>query len=522
MGVEIGCRIPSSCLSSKGTEGEEDAAPIDSINYPLIYTFLILVIDSSIYQIKRRLTRGEISVSIEKKEFSMTRIVLMLLAFTQLVGVEITPFVKNIQVNGKDAKVWGLKQPDGTLGLRAKKGEAFDVVLKNTMDVPTSIHWHGLILPNPQDGVAFITQLPLYPGQAYHYHFPLVQSGTYWMHSHYGLQEQNMLSAPLIISRPDEEKMQEVIMFLADFSFTPAAEIYQKLRSSKTMGAMKMNTPDLVEVDYDAFLSNYATLDHPEIVSVEPGKKVRLRIINGGSATNFFLSLGSLEGEAIAVDGSPIQPLKGNQFELAVAQRIDIVVTIPENGGAFPILAQGEGTDKQTGLILATATVPLPKFSPKASKKAGGLTNAQEGMLRALHPLASKPVDKSLTLELGGNMADYVWTMNGQAWPEVTPLIVEKGNRIEIIFKNVTSMSHPMHLHGHVFQVTAIDGKPFQGAIRDTVLVMPNSSVTIQFDADNPGVWPLHCHILYHLEAGMLTVVRYKDFIQSFVKVENE
>jgi FtsP/CotA-like multicopper oxidase with cupredoxin domain len=92
--------------------------------------------------------------------------------------------------------------------------------------------------------------------------------------------------------------------------------------------------------------------------------------------------------------------------------------------------------------------------------------------------------------------------------------VVEKGQRVEIVFKNVTTMSHPMHLHGHVFQVTAIDGQPIDGAVRDTVLVMPNSSLTIQFDADNPGVWPLHCHLLYHLEAGMFTVVRYKDFIQ--------
>jgi FtsP/CotA-like multicopper oxidase with cupredoxin domain len=108
-----------------------------------------------------------------------------------------------------------------------------------------------------------------------------------------------------------------------------------------------------------------------------------------------------------------------------------------------------------------------------------------------------------------------VWTINGQAWPESTPLVVERGQRVEILFKNTTSMSHPMHLHGHVFQVKSINGQKFEGAIRDTVLVTPNSTLTIQFDANNPGVWPLHCHILYHLEAGMFTVVRYANFQQS-------
>lgn len=111
-------------------------------------------------------------------------------------------------------------------------------------------------------------------------------------------------------------------------------------------------------------------------------------------------------------------------------------------------------------------------------------------------------------------MARYVWTLNGQAWPEVTPIIIEKGQRVSLTFVNETTMSHPMHLHGHVFEVTNIDGQSFQGAVRDTVLVSPGSELTIEFDANNPGVWPLHCHLLYHMEAGMFTVVRYKGFVQ--------
>lgn len=468
-----------------------------------------------VQQLKQVLVQNKVTCLMRKCRNLAVATCLLFCLELSAVATDLRVADKKITVNGKEATVLSISQPNGTLGIRLKKGELFDVILQNPMHVPTSIHWHGLILPNNQDGVAFVTQFPIYPKQSYHYQFPLVQSGTYWMHSHYGLQEQRLSSAPLIIEDPEDEKLadQEAIMFLVDFSFKHPSEIFQKLRCNKK--EMKIKSQDLVEVDYDAFLVNYKTLSNPDIVKVQPGKKVRLRVINGSSATNFFINLGNLGGEVIAVDGNRIKSVQGSQFELAVAQRIDIVVTIPQEGGIFPILAKGEGTNKQTGLILTTKeTTSFLNISEKTVDKAGAFTNAQERQFHALTPLPKKPIDNRLTMELGGDMANYVWTLNGQVWPEVTPLIVEKGQRVEITFKNVSSMSHPMHLHGHVFQVTAIDGKPVDGALRDTILVMPNSTISIQFDADNPGVWPLHCHILYHLEAGMFSVIRYKDFIQ--------
>lgn len=435
-------------------------------------------------------------------------------------SIELTATNKNIVVNGKEVDVLALTQPDGAFGLRLKKGDQFDVLLKNALEVPTSIHWHGLILPNPEDGVAFVTQFAVYPGTSYPYKFPLVQSGTFWMHSHVGLQEQRLLSAPLIIEEPDDKKIadQEVVIFLTDFSFKSPSEIFQMLRCNPMKGKMMSHEKmgqDLVDVDYDAFLTNYKTLENPDVVRVNPGSKVRLRIIDGSSSTNFFIHLGELKGELIAVDGNRVKPLQDSTFEVAVAQRLDIVVTIPQKGSVFPILAQGEGTDMQTGLILATGDkADIPGPSQKTTLKAGAFTNAQELKLRALQPLEKKSVDNRITLVLGGDMSEYTWTLNGQMWPEVTPVEVEKGQRVEIVFKNETTMSHPMHLHGHVFQVTAVNGQPIEGAVRDTVLVMPQQTVTIQFDADNPGVWPLHCHLLYHMEAGMFTVMRYKGYKQ--------
>ncbi len=444
-----------------------------------------------------------------------------------LEAVELQIKEKTIHVNGKEAKVLTVAQPDGTWGLKAKKGEQFDVTLRNNIPVSSSVHWHGVLLPNDQDGVAFVTQFPIYPGQSYRYKFPIKQSGTFWMHSHVGLQEQSQLSAPLIFIGPEDSEIasQEVVMLLGDFSFKDPSEIFLKLRTENAHGGMKMgemSKPDIVEVKYDALLTNDHTLDNPEIIEVAPGSTVRLRIIDGASATNFFIDLGNLEGQAIAVDGNRINPLTGKTFELAVAQRIDILVSIPKEGGVFPILAQGESIDLRTGIILATKGVAVPKMSSKADKKAGGLTNKQESELRALYPLARKNVDQKVEIVLGGNMANYIWTLNGQSWPEVTPVVVTEGQRVEMAFRNDTTMSHPMHLHGHVFEVVEIDGKRLECAVRDTVLVMPNQTVVVQFDADNPGVWPLHCHILYHLEAGMMTVVRYKDSIQPLTQIKKE
>lgn len=425
---------------------------------------------------------------------------------------------KKILIQGKEASVFTITQSDGTFGLYVNKGQPFYVRLENHLQVPTSVHWHGLMLPNNQDGVAFITQFPIYPGLAYTYKFPLIQEGSYWMHSHVNLQEQKLLSAPLILYGPEDVTIadQEAVVLLTDFTFKSPMTIFQDLKCNQKqkMSSNKMVMQDIVEVDYDAFLANYHTIDNPQIIEVTPGSRVRLRMINGSSATNFFLHLGALEGEAIAVDGNRIQSLRGTEFELSIAQRLDILVTIPPQGGAFPVLAQGEGSNLQTGIILITKGSKAPSISPRTAQKAGVLTNAQESKLHATTPLPERSIDRKLTVELGGNMQEYIWTLNGQSWPEVTPLVVEKGQRVEITFVNTSTMSHPMHLHGHVFQVTAINEKPINGAMRDTVLVMPKSSLSIQFDANNPGVWPLHCHVLYHLEAGMLTVLRYKNFIQ--------
>ncbi|HUX79842.1 MAG TPA: multicopper oxidase domain-containing protein, partial [Alphaproteobacteria bacterium] len=282
----------------------------------------------------------------------------------------------------------------------------------------------------------------------------------------------------------------------------------------KSGAPMKMPAArDLGDVKYDAYLTNYRTLKDPEIIRVRPGQSVRLRIINGAAATNFFVSTGKLKGEVIATDGQPVAPLPGTEFQLAAAQRLDVIIQIPEGEGAYPILAQGEGRKMQTGLILATQNVPIPTLSEETPRTAGALSYAQEQQYKALDPLQIRKPNQTLIVNLEGNMAKYIWMINNQMWPNVTPLEITPRKRVEIIFNNVTEMAHPMHFHGHTFEVTEIDGKPLNdGPMRDTVLVLPHSTVKIQFDSSNSGNWLLHCHLAYHQEAGMMTYANYKGF----------
>lgn len=445
-----------------------------------------------------------------------------------------------ITIHHKSSQVFDIIDDHGHRGYEGEKGQDFDVILKNRTPVPITIHWHGLILPNDQDGVAFVTQLPIPPGKSQHYHFPLLQSGTYWMHSHYKLYEQELQAAPLIIHDANDpyQQYKSITILLQDFSFTNPEKIFAGLKSSPmkmphASGAgstMKMPV-DLNDVNYDAFLANRKTLDDPDIIAVTPNETVRLRIINASAASNYWIHTDPLIGQLIAVDGQLIQPIKDSSFQIAIAQRLDILLTIPghqqtakqhnnnNTEQTYPVLAQVEGTRKQSGVLLVTsqthANSSVQKFNFLAANNSPPMNDEQE---LKLHPLQSikekpKPITKVLHYSLEGNMQQYIWTINNQAWPHVTPLIINKGDQVAMVFNNQTSMSHPMHLHGHIFQVTEINGKPIQnGPWHDTILVLPHTTKTIVFTANNPGIWPMHCHVLYHQEAGMMTTTNYKDY----------
>jgi FtsP/CotA-like multicopper oxidase with cupredoxin domain len=433
-----------------------------------------------------------------------------------------------IEVNGKPASVFGIRQADGAYGLVTDVGKSFRVRVENDIDQPSLVHWHGLAPPWRQDGVPGISGPPIPPGGSAEYDFPLRFGGTFWMHSHQGLQEQLLMAAPLIINdQRDRSDQQEVVVMLADFSFTPPEQIFENLKSApmagmtSSAGAAKGSmskmgkangaaAPDLNDVKYDAFLANDRTLADPERIKVEPGERVLLRIINSSSMSAYHIGLGELDGELIAVDGFEVEPVAGRRFPIAVAQRLDIRVSIPPGSGAYPVLAVLEGERSQTGIVLVAGNGTVARIPDLAGASSPALTLDLESRLRAAQPLAPRAVDRVHILDLTGEMAGYVWSINNVVWNrDVPPLPVAKGERVQLVFVNRTPMPHPMHLHGHEFQVVEIDDVRFAGAVRDTVLVPPGRRVAVAFDALNPGLWALHCHLLYHLQAGMFTTLLY-------------
>jgi FtsP/CotA-like multicopper oxidase with cupredoxin domain len=433
---------------------------------------------------------------------------------------------RTIEVNGKSASVLGIRQPDGTSGIITEVGKPFRVRVENNIDQPSLIHWHGLTPPWQQDGVPGISGPPIPPGGSADYDFPLRFGGTFWMHSHQGLQEQSLMLAPLIIHDDrDRAGEQEVVLMLNDFSFTPPEEIFAGLKKGGNMPKMAgpatsmapmtraaevTAAPDLNDVKYDAFLANDRTLADPEVVKVETGGQVLLRVINGSSMSNYHLELGQLKGELIAVDGFRTAPVMASRFPIAVAQRLDIRLALPREPAAHPVLAVLEGARRQTGIVLAAGGAAIPRIAETTGTQSPALTLDLEHGLRAAEPLKLRKADRVHTLYLTGDMARYIWSINNIAWnKDVPPLPIARDERVELVMINQTRMPHPMHLHGHEFQVLEIDGKRFSGAVRDTVLVTPGRRVVAAFDANNPGLWAFHCHLLYHLDAGMFTTFRY-------------
>lgn len=468
----------------------------------------------------------------------------------------LTAMTRVLEVKGKPATVLGIEQAGGLSGLFLDPGQRFNVQLVNKLKEETIVHWHGQTPPVAQDGVAMTgEEKTIQPGATKTYDYaPRV--GTHWMHSHQGMQEMQLLAGPLIVRSAEDVKQdaQEVTLMLHDFTFKSPEEVMKTVTggSMVSMGSgsggaaapapatppamagmpgmsgmsgmsggsgkpaagqlpMQMgggSQPDLNDFDFDAYLANDRTLDDPMVVRMERRGRVRLRIINGASSTVFWIDLGAVEGTVIAVDGAPVRPVRGRRFPIAMAQRLDIMLDVAP-GTVVPVLAQREGDRVRTGLILAAPGANVAKIAELAAKPSEAMGLSLESQLRALTPLAPRRADRELQVVLGGGMSPYKWSINGRGWEDRQPLQISKGQRVVFNIVNQTPMGHPMHLHGHVFQVIELNGKALSGAERDTLQVPGKSSAMIAFDADNPGRWVFHCHNLLHMETGMITEVVY-------------
>jgi FtsP/CotA-like multicopper oxidase with cupredoxin domain len=452
---------------------------------------------------------------------------------------------RTLDIGGRAVNVKGILNDQGATRLILNPDEAFQLDLVNELDTPTILHWHGQIPPNAQDGVPDMPQPVLAAGERRSFDFAATP-GTHWMHSHIPVQEMELLAAPLIVRRPEDlgADRQEVVILLHDLSFRPAEEVLAEITGgmggmAHDMGAMghdtagtdmggmdmgsmdhdmsgmdgamiegmSMGAMDLNDFNFDAYLANDRTLDDPEVVAVEKGGRVLLRIINGSAATVFWIDTGRLQGRAVATDGNPIQPVAGSRFGLAMGQRLDIELDLPAEGGAFPVFALREGAVERTGIVLATKGAAVERIAgvSEAAHPAFSGDLTQEAQFTALMPLADRPVDRSDTLMLAGSMMPYIWTIDGQSWGTHRAVEVRSGERVTLTFHNMSMMAHPMHLHGHHFQVVALNGRALSGARRDTVHVPPMSMVTVALDAGEAARWMLHCHHMPHLATGMMT-----------------
>ncbi|MFF3093982.1 multicopper oxidase family protein [Streptomyces cyaneofuscatus] len=425
--------------------------------------------------------------------------------------------------------------------VRVTAGETLDLTLANHLPQPTSMHWHGLALRNDMDGVPGLTQRAIAPGSDFRYRFAVPHPGTYWFHPHSGVQQDRGLYAPLIVEDPKEPLAydKEWVVVLDDWvdgvdGSTPDAVLKELsggmgggmdhgAHSMSGAGASEAEDPDggspsrmmmgarsevlagdAGDVAYPYYLVNGRVAGDPEVFRARAGDRIRLRIINAGGDTAFRLALGGHRMTVTHTDGFPVRHTTGDALLLGMGERYDVLVTAGD--GVFPLVALAEGKDAAALAMLRTGSGAAPGASVRPKELDGKLVEAGRLVPDPSVALAERAPDRTIRMRLTGGMADYDWAFDGQPYDAQQRRPVEAGERVRVVFDNGTAMWHPLHLHGHTF---ALDGNA-AGARKDTAIVLPHRSLTVQFDADNPGLWMVHCHNVYHAEAGMMTVLGYR------------
>ena len=405
--------------------------------------------------------------------------------------------------------------------IRAGYGDQMSVITDNKLSNPTSVHFHGLALRNNADGVPMLTQDDIPTGTQFDQSFKAPHPGTYWYHSHTGLQQDEGMMGPLVIDDPNEPLSydEEWIVFIDDWSVgfgnTPEQNLeWLKENSSAGHGGMGMmgggSSGDFglgaSDLQYPHFLINGKFPDNPEQKTFKPGTRVRLRIINGGSDTAFAVYLENHDLEIVASDGFATVPKTGAAVLLGMGERYDALVTIGEGGGnlvAVPVGKEGPPAIASLGTGMG-----FPEF--RGASLPASPIQASQLQAAAGFAIDREPAYK-FDLSLQGSMSGYNWAINGASDYFSKALSVKQGDTFILRFTNNSMMFHPMHLHGHTFQVTASNGSYItNGPRKDTLIVKPMEIAEVLVHADNPGLWALHCHNSYHMEAGMMTSLQYE------------
>ena len=452
--------------------------------------------------------------------------------------LEVRPF--DFELGGRPVSSWGYDGKIPGPEIRLKRGETLRAVVRNRLpEGTTTVHWHGVPVPNGMDGVPDVTQRPIGPREDFTYEYEVPVSGTYFYHSHVGMQLDCAVYGPLVVE-PESEPLgydREFTLVLDDWldgvDGTPEQEL-KSLRSGGSamsgmggMGSMKgmdqtegmggmegmrsggaaprQWAPDIV---YPFYLVNGRPADDPEVLKVKRGERVRIRFINASSATIFRVAL---EGHRMGVthaDGQPVEPVEVDALRIGQGERYDVLVDATDPG-VWQLAAQAEGTEKIGRALFryaGSSSAPAPSADHRPPEL--GKELLRYDMLSAAPEAEAPPggePDEVVPITLDGDEGRYVWTINGEVFSEADPISVGRGKHVRFEMENETMMPHPMHLHGHFFRV---DNGTDEGPIKDTVLVEPMQKVAVDWLADNPGDWAFHCHMAYHQAAGMMRVVR--------------
>ena len=447
----------------------------------------------------------------------------------------LTPAPLNTSLAGKTIATAGYNGSLVAPTLRGTVGDLLSVAVANQLVDATSIHWHGLALRNNDDGVPGLTQDAFAAGSENSYNFKLPHPGTYWYHSHMEMQREQALYGALIIDDPNDTLVydNEWVIVLDDWldgvTGTPEdvlKELSEGMGGMGGMGGMAHGDTDqgdtstshvlkgassdffrgdAGDVAYPLHLFNGTPAVQPETFKAKTGERIRLRIINAAGDTAYRIGIPDQQLTLTHTDGFPVQHTEVDAVVLGMGERIDAILTVKE--GFTAVLALAEGKSQLAYGLISTGTGTAPGQDSLPSTLTGKVLDGGQLTADSSVSLPAKQPDRVHTVRLTGGMMSYDWGINGRRFDMAKPFDnafdLKVGERVEVHFVNETMMWHPMHLHGHTFQVGT------SGARKDTVIVRPMQTVTVQFDADNPGQWLFHCHNAYHAERGMMGVFSY-------------
>jgi FtsP/CotA-like multicopper oxidase with cupredoxin domain len=439
--------------------------------------------------------------------------------------VAVTAAPLTVDLGGVSAATWAYGDTVPGAEIRLKAGEVLRARFTNNLPEPTTVHWHGVALRNDMDGVPGVTQPDVAPGQTFIYEFAVADPGTFWFHPHTGLQLDRGLYAPLVIEDPSEPGGydRDYVVVLDDWtdglSQSPEATLDQLRRGEGPHAAHVAEgggggpRSDFLaspggDVSYPLFLLNGRRPTAPVSFEARPGERLRLRIVNAASDTPFRVAIGGHQMTITHTDGFPVEPVTVDALMVGMAERYDVLVTVRE-AGAIPLVAVAEAKgDQALGVIQSgPGAGEAPSRDVRPAELRGRLLDAVDLRAAERVRLPEGEPDRLFAVELGGGEEGYVWTMNGRPHGHDQPMEVLQGERVRLAFNNQTTMFHPMHLHGHTFQIVGRSGRP--GPRKDTAIIRPEQRLAVDFVADNPGQWMLHCHNLYHQVGGMMTAVSY-------------